>query len=319
MRPAPALLAGLFLTAATIPALAQTSECSSYVSDARRVCAAAVDATRAFHPVIGMLVSGGNPTLGSAATLGGLGHVSFALRANAIELVVPDLGYDGSNAAVPAGDKVWAAAPLAEGALGIYKGMPSGLLALDFLGSAQLLPTDPIDHLTVNAGARKIGDIALGLGYGARVGLLREMGPIPAVSVSVMRRDIPQMRYGDTSAGDRYSYNVDLQATNLRLIASKKVLAFDLAGGLGWDKYSGEAVIRFRDPLTGVTQPDVPVELDNSRLLGFINAGVSISVLQLTGEVGYQGGRDQELTTDFEEFDTTKGKFFAGFGLRLGF
>jgi hypothetical protein len=42
-------------------------------------------------------------------------------------------------------------------------------------------------------------------------------------------------------------------------------------------------------------------------------------MLRLTGEVGYQTGKDQNLSTSFEDFDTTKGKFFAGLGLRLGF
>jgi hypothetical protein len=313
------LPAGLLLVALTPPIFAQTPECSTYSSSAQRVCAAAVDGTRAFHPVVGVLVSGGNPTIGSAAALGGLGHASLALRANAVELVLPDLGYNGSSSAVPAGDKFWAPAPLVEGALGIYQGTGSGLLAVDLLGSAQLLPTDQIDDLAVDAGARRIGEVALGLGYGARVGLLREMGPLPAVSISVMRRNIPRVSYGDVSSGDRYSYAVDLNATNLRLVASKKLLVFDVAGGLGWDRYTGDAIIRFRDPVTGLTQPEVPVELDNSRALGFLNLGMSLSVFRLTGEVGYQGGKDQQLSTSFEDFDTTKGKFFAGLGLRVGF
>jgi hypothetical protein len=310
---------GLFLVAATLPVQAQTPECSPYAGSAGRVCSAAVDGTRALHPVMGVLVSGGNPTIGAAGTLGGLGHASFTVRANAVEVVLPDLAYNGSSSAVPAGEKFWAPAPLAEGSLGIYKGLPSGLLAVDLLGSAQLLPTDQIDNLTVDAGARKIGDIALGLGYGARIGLLREMGPLPAVSVSIMRRDIPRITYGDVPAGDRYSYGVDLHATNLRLIASKRLAVFDLAAGLGWDKYTGDAVIAFRDPITGIPQPAVPVELESSRVLSFLNAGFSLSVVRLTGEVGYQGGKDQNLSTEFEEFDTTKGKFFAGLGLRVGF
>jgi hypothetical protein len=310
--------AGVLLTAA-LPLRAQTPECSPYASNARRVCAAAVDGTRAFHPVIGVLVSGGNPTIGSAATLGGVGHASVTVRANAVELVLPDLAYNGSSSAVPAGDEVWTPAPAVEGALGIYRGKQAGLLAVDLLGSAQLLPTNQIDHLTLDAGARKIGDMALGLGLGVRVGLLREMGPVPAVSVSIMRRDIPRITYGDVTGGDRYSYGVDLRATNLRVVASKQLLAFDVAAGVGWDKYTGDALIRFRDPATGITQPEVPVELDNSRILTFVNAGMSLSVVRLTAEVGYQGGRDQNLSTDFEDFDTTKGKFFAGLGLRVGF
>lgn len=318
MRAAP-LLAGLFLVAAALPVQAQAPECSPYVSSAQRVCEAAVDGTRAFHPVIGVLISGGNPTIGSAGALGGLGHASLTVRANAVEVVLPDLAYNGSNTAVPAGEKFWAPAPLIEGVLGIYKGVGAGLLAVDLLGSAQLLPTDQINHLTVDAGARKVGDTAIGLGYGARIGLLRETGLLPAVSVSIMRRDIPQIIYGDVPAGDRYSYGVDLHATNLRLVASKRLLLFDLAGGFGWDKYTGDAVIRFRDPITGIPQPAVPVELDNSRVLTFVNAGMSLSVVRLTGEVGYQGGRDQHLSTEFEDFDTTMGKFFAGLGLRVGF
>ena len=317
MRAAP-LVSGLFLVAAVSPLLAQTPECTGYNGDAQRVCAAAVDGTRAFHPLIGVLVSGGNPTIGSAGALG-LGHASLTLRANAVQVVLPDLAYTGSGTTVPAGDKLWAPAPLLEGSLGLFKGVGNGLLALDLLGSAQLLPTDQISNLTVDSTARQIGGIALGLGYGARIGLLSERGPLPAVSVSVMRRDIPEITYGDVPGGDRFSYGVDLHATNLRLVASKNLLLLDLAAGLGWDKYTGDAVIRFRDPITNLAQPDVPVKLNSSRVLGFLNAGMSLSVVRLTAEVGYQGGKDQNLSTDFQDFDTTKGKFFAGLGLRVGF
>jgi hypothetical protein len=197
--------------------------------------------------------------------------------------------------------------------------MSGGLLAVDFLGSAQLLPTDQVDNLVVDSGARKIGSIALGLGYGARVGLSRGVGPLPAISVSVMRRDIPTITYGNVSAGDQYSYGVNLHATNLRLIASKQVAVLDVAAGLGWDKYTGDAIIQFRDPITNALQPNVPVELSSSRMLGFVNAGVSMSMVRLTGEIGYQGGKDHGLSTDFEDFDTTKGKLFAGLGLRVSF
>lgn len=313
------LAAALFLLAVVSSASAQTPECTGYVANAQRVCAAAVDGTRAFHPIVGVLVSGGNPTIGTAGTLGGLGHASFTIRANAVELVLPDLSYNGGSTTVPAGSKIFAPAPLLEGSLGLYKGMPAGLFAVDFLGSAQLLPTNQIDNLVVESGARKLGSIALGLGYGARIGILREMGPLPAVSFSIMRRDIPRVTYGDISSGDSYSYGVDLHATNLRLVASKQLLILGLAAGLGWDKYTGDAVIRFRDPITLTPQPDVPFELSSSRGLAFVNAGLSLSMLRLTGEVGYQTGKDQNLSTSFEDFDTTKGKFFAGLGLRLGF
>jgi hypothetical protein len=318
MRAAP-LLAGLFVLSLASAGQAQTPECSAYVGNAERVCAAAVDGTRAFHPVFGMLVSGGNPTIGSAATLGGLGHASATVRANGVNLVLPDLGYTGSSATVPAGDKLFLPAPLIEGSVGLYKGQARGLFALDFLGSAQLLPTDQINNVTVDPDARRIGSIALGLGYGARIGILQGVGPLPAVSVSLMRRDIPRITYGDVPAGDRFSYGVDLHATNFRVIASKQVAVVDVAVGLGVDKYTGNAIIQFRDPITLVIQPNVPVEVNNTRILSFVNAGLSLSKVRLTGEVGYQGGKDQQLSTTFEDFDTTVGKFFAGLGLRVSF
>src|SRR4051812_7725147 len=244
------LVAGLSLLTVVSSASAQAPECIGYVSNAQRVCTAAVDGTRAFHPLMGVLVSGGNPTIGSAGTSGGLGHASLTLRANAVEVVLPDLAYNGAGTTVPAGDKFLAPAPLVEGSLGIYKGMGAGLFAIDVLGSAQLLPTNQIDNVTVDPSARRIGTIALGVGYGARIGIVREMGPLPAVSFSVMRRDIPTISYGDVSSGDSYSFGVDLHATNLRLVASKQLLIFGVAAGLGLDKYTGNAVISFRDPIT---------------------------------------------------------------------
>jgi hypothetical protein len=318
MRTAP-FVAGLFLLTVAASVRAQAPECTGYSSNAQRVCSAAVDGTRALHPLIGVLVSGGNPTIGSAGTMGGLGHAALTLRANAVEVVLPDLNYNGASATVPAGDKILAPAPLLEGALGVYKGMGAGLLALDLLGSAQLLPTNQVDNLAVAQDARRIGSIAIGVGYGARIGILREMGPLPAVSFSVMRRDIPRITYGNTNGGDSYSYGVDLHATNLRLVASKRVLILGLAAGLGWDKYTGDAAIGFRDPITLTPQPDIPLHLSSSRGLAFFDAGLNLSVMRLTGEVGYQTGKDQNLSTNFQDFDTTKGKFFAGLGLRLGF
>jgi hypothetical protein len=147
------------------------------------------------------------------------------------------------------------------------------------------------------------------------VGLLRDDGPLPAVSVSAMRRHVPRLAYGDLGTADRFRYAVDLQATNLRLVASKQLAALQLAAGIGWDRYTGGAEIRLRD------RPDalIGLDLEESRTLAFVNAGLDLAAVTLVGEAGYQGGRDQELSTEFEDYDTTDGKFFAGLGLRLSF
>ena len=303
--------------AIAVPLHAQASGCAPYAGRTRNVCDAAVDGTRAFHPIVGLLVSGGNPVLGTAGTLGGLGRFSVTARANAARVVLPETGYDGSTSTVPASDELFAPVPLVEVAAGLYAGMPTGLLAVDVLGSAQLLPTDQLDNLAVAQGARRIGTVALGLGYGVRIGILRERGPVPGVSVSLMRRDIPPLTYGDLDDGDRYRYAVNLHATNLRLVAGKQLGVVELAAGLGWDRYTGDAEIRFRDPTTSIVQPAIQLDLDQTRAVLFLDAGLDLRILRLVGEAGYQTGKDQGLSADFEDFDTTSGKAFASLGLRV--
>jgi hypothetical protein len=196
----------------------------------------------------------------------------------------------------------------------------NGLLSIDLLGSAQLLPTDQVDNLTVDEDARSISDIALGLGYGARVGLLQGSFPIPAVSVSIMKRTIPRIQYGDiTDPSQDYQYGVDLQATNIRLTASTRLLFINIAAGLGWDNYTGEAEILFREPVSNLPQPPIDIELDNSRTMMFLDALLDFPIFKIAGEIGYQSGKDQDLPTDFEGIDDTKGKIFGSVGVRFGF
>jgi hypothetical protein len=317
MRAVPLSLA-VALTAVSTAGAQSGAGCALYGGDAGRVCAAAVDATRAIHPFLGLLISGGNPVLGTGSPLGGLGHFSVTARVNAVEVVLPRLSYDGSSSTVPRGQKVFAPSPVLEAAVGLYGGLPTGALAIDALASAELLPAGEFDDFRVDPDARRLGQVALGLGVGARLGILREAGPLPGISASIMRRDIPTITYGNIAGGDEFQYSVDLRALNLRLVASKRLAFLDAAAGVGWDKYTGDALIRVRDGFLPGAAPEIPIELDNSRVMAFLNAGVSLAALELVAEAGYQGGRDQELGTRFQDFDTTKGKFFGGLGLRLG-
>ena len=56
---------------------------------ATAACNAAVDAYKTFQPLAGVAISGGNPVLGTARTLGGLGHLFLSARINAVKAVVP--------------------------------------------------------------------------------------------------------------------------------------------------------------------------------------------------------------------------------------
>ena len=134
-----------------------------------------------------------------------------------------------------------------------------------------------------------------------------------------MRRAVPRVRYGDVSGGDDYSYSVDLTATSVRLVAGTRLGPVDLAAGIGRDKYTGDALIRFRDPLAVAVVHEAALELDESRTVLFADAGVSFGLVALAGELGWQSGTDDDLATTFEGFDPDEGMLFGGLGLRVGF
>jgi hypothetical protein len=66
------------------PLRAQNPECApdAGVAQAGRVCNAAVDGAGAFHPIVGLVTSGGNPVLGRAGSLGGPARFAITARVN---------------------------------------------------------------------------------------------------------------------------------------------------------------------------------------------------------------------------------------------
>ena len=311
-------LAAVLALAAT-PLAAQNPECAPYtgVSQAENVCNAAVDATRYFHPLLGLAISGGNPVVGSFRTLGGLGHLSIGLRATAFEASVPDLAYDGSSATVPSGGKVPLGAPTIDAALGLFNGMSNGLLSVDLLGSVVAVPNN-VANLTVDPDASTLGDFAYKIGYGARVGIFRGGFPIPSIGVSYMKRSIPTVQYGDVALGDDYSYRIGLDATNLRLTAGWRLALFDIGVGIGKDKYSGDAVVEFKHPITLATET-INIALEESRTTLFADLGINLGPLKVGGEVGLQTKNDLNTTSDFAGVDVNEGQKYASLGIRFQF
>jgi hypothetical protein len=282
------------------------------------LCDAAIDGTRAFHPVAGLLVSGGNPVLRTQSERGGLGRFALTVRANTARVQLPDLSYDGTAETVPAGQRLLFIAPLVEGSAGLYA-VP-GRLAFEALLSAQLLPTNQVEDLDVVPGGAHLGAAALGLGFGARAAVT--LAPsLPALSLSVMRRSVPRVQYGNiTDPLEEFQYAVDLRATNVRLAASQRFPGFAVAGGLGYDRYTGDADIAVREPDLPVNLVgNISIDLQASRWMLFANPSVEAGPLQVTGELGYQLPRSQDLATTFERFDPSSGRLFGGLGVRVDF
>src|SRR5438552_16198519 len=70
--------------------VAQEPQCNNIAfPGATQACNTAVDAVRALYPLAGMIVSGGNPVLGSGGALGGFGHLMPTARVDGIEAALP--------------------------------------------------------------------------------------------------------------------------------------------------------------------------------------------------------------------------------------
>jgi hypothetical protein len=305
------------------PLAAQEPQCNVPASPfATAACNTAVDGVRAFYPLAGMIVNGGNPVIGTAGSLGGLGHFALTARVNAIKAALPD-PQAGSQSPVPSSFNGAVPAPMVEGALGLFKGVGGGLLAVDVLGSALILPTG-INDLTVDSGATHISDAALGFGYGVRVGVLNGGFPVPAVSVSWMHRTVPRLRYGTLGpiigTGDDFEFTMDLTSDSYRAVAGWKLAVVDLAAGIGVDRYkSRDTNIRFHDAVTPTSVRTVVINPTNTRALVFVNGGLSLAVVKLVGEIGLQAGKDQSYFTQFSDFDPKAAHVFGGLGVRFGF
>ncbi len=312
---------GVLMATSLAPLQAQTNpQCANQTFErARNVCDAGVDGARVFHPVVGLLVAGGNPALGTVAPLGGFPHASIGLRVNAARVVTPDLNYSGNGRVVAADATVTAPAPSVEAAVGLFRGIGHGNLALDALGAAQLLPTDQIDKVRVSDDATRLGSVALAFAYGARVTVLGGYGAVPAVSVSVMRRSLPRIDVGDVGSGDRYAFGSNLDATSVRVVVGKSLGPLAVAAGVGRDRYTGDADITYRDPVTNAIQPSIRIGLKDTRSLGFLNASLSLGGMRLAAEIGQQQGSNLGLGTTFEQNDPSDGRVFGGAGIRVAF
>ena len=312
----------LAMIAGAAPLAAQEPQCASTNNFVQASCQAAVDGIRAFYPLAGMVVTGGNPVIGTARSLGGLGHFALTARVNAIKAALPDPTATNQTP-VPTSFNGAVPAPVIEGAVGLTKGLAGGLLAVDVLGSALILPTG-IDNLTVDANATKFLDAALGIGYGLRVGVLNGAFPVPAVSVSWMHRTVPRLRYGTIGpiigTGDEFEFTMDLTGDSYRAIAGWKLAAVDLAAGIGVDRYrSRDTNIRFHNAVTPTSVDTVVINPTNTRALVFVNGGLSLAAVKLVGEIGLQAGKDQQYVTQFQDFDPKAAHAFGGIGIRFGF
>lgn len=333
------LALGAALPARSAAQSSLASDCAALAGvgeGARELCIAAAQAAASAQPELGVLIAGGNPTLGTAGTgglrLGILPRVSAGVQINAVSARFPDLR--STEGATTKEYHAFAPAIAATASVGLYNGADlapgvGGFGSIDLLGSATWLPFHP-DGLDES-------DLAYGVG--ARVGLLRESFVLPAASVSLVRQRLNRVGYGNVcpggesptappggaclGGGDPAEFGFDLTTWSTRAVVSKQFLGLGAAAGIGYDRSHSDIryAVRYRDPVSGLTRvfrPE-PKDLSQGRWSLFANGSFSLLIARFAVEAGWLQGGDPlpEYRELDAKFDPTQGSFFGSIGMRV--
>ncbi|MFO7895172.1 MAG: hypothetical protein R6U63_15775 [Longimicrobiales bacterium] len=317
------------------------------------VCGQVANALSNVQPSIGVAFSGGSHTLGTATTIGRrLGlfpRISVTARVNAALAEVPDVFGGGFAPTVTDGGTVSAmptsgipvASLQADAVVGLFNGfsfgpMIGGVGAVDLLGSVSFIPA--VQQVQDVIG---LEDNIINMGIGARVGILKQGLVMPGVSVSGMYRRMGEVTFGDLETPDPAAFATDLSVMSLRAGVSKGLLMFDVLAGAGYDIYTSDTRFNWNleydctaptcDPAQTIAlQPQEAVagELKTAAWNVHANVGMSILLLNIVGEVGYQkatdlidadalSGANIPSDQDLTETALEGGRFFASLGVRL--
>lgn len=287
----------------------------------------AADLFQYLAPQLGMSLAGGNTTLGSTSTLGGLGHFSIGAHATALRGAVPDVAnfprcYTNAVRSNLPTTSSPIGLPSADAAIGIFGGLPLGLTnigGVDLLVSASYVPQFDKSGVSV-----KLPDGSLQLGYGARLGLLSESIIVPGVSLSYLRRDLPRVNMSAVNGSDSLLVSgLKLKTTSYRLVASKSLILFTVAGGVGQDKFDARvdtvrASVGAPAPI-GRAQASLGTQVQTlTRTNYFVDLSLNLLMLNLTGEVGQSTGGTITTFNSFQGDKPESSRTYASVGVRFG-
>lgn len=305
MRGAVALVA-LLLALAPFPLRAQDGTCGTEgCRFGRHAAAATLD---------GLMLAGGggNPWLGSASTLGfrtlTFPRIGVQARAGFTGMDVPGRGGEGAKGVTPM-------ALAAGGSMAILDGI-SPAPTVGGLGSVDVF---------ANAGVILLpGDAGFGTGspftwsIGARIGIFRESFTLPGITGSVAYRGIGGVDFDRPAVLEReagFSWS-SASAWQVRGVVGKRLSAFALAGGFGWDAAGAEVAIASRT--AGTTAIDDPVKIETDRYHVFADLTWTSLVWSLTLEAGYQLPVDEDGILGDSDL-SAGGRAFASLGARITF
>lgn len=292
-------------------------------------CQKAIDLFQYLAPQLGTSIAGGNPTLGQGGTLGGLGHFSAGIRVNVLQGSLPQV--DNLSVSTAGAQQTqfqtksqYLPMPVADLAIGVFKGVPLPLTnvgGVDLLVSASYVPE--YNNSGVNV---KVPNGSLKLGYGARVGILQESLLVPGIAVSYLVRDLPTLNVAGNSNGDSlYVNNLSLKTKAWRVTASKSLILFSLAAGVGQDKYDASTDVgahvaaRTLPPTSAANAGPVSMSQSLTRTNIFGDISMNLLLFKLNAEIGQVSGGTINTYNTFSGKQPADSRIYGSVGARFGF
>lgn len=318
---------------AAIPAglAAQTLRCpggspGSLPLVAQDACQQAYDVYQLIAPQLGLSLAGGNATAGTGNVLGGIGHFSVGVRANVLRGLLPDVNAAGFSQSITGAQSRTLPTktdpfglPTADAAIGLFKGFPLALtnvLGLDALVSGEYVPSITKSNFSLDPSSN------FKFGFGARVGLLSESIAFPAVSVTWIERDLPTTDVTATSGSNGGTTlgitGMTVKTQAWRIVASKSLIAFGLAAGIGRDAYDQSARITGSVAQAGfVGRDSISASQKLNRTNIFVDLSLNLPILKLVAEVGEATGGSVDTFNSFSGGRADRSLAYASLGLRL--
>lgn len=315
LRPALLVLASAFVLPAGASAQTLRERCEAVLGAEAR-CVTGADAAEVMQVRTGLAMTGGNPVPGTASTLGmrlgSMPRLSLGGRITAVPVDGPDADFTALSVHLDA-------------SVGLYQGLSvlptvGGLGSIDLLGSVGVMPFPR---------GRDYGNAPGSWALGARLGILRESFTAPGISVSAIYRSMGDFRYGAAGAPEspppfvsgrtvQHVRLADQRVLSYRAVIGKRFAGIGLLGGAGHDRFRADARVRVPHTMIVIGEPaQVTVDeagMRNTRNSLFVNASLTVLILNLSAEAGWQQGGDRGTDRTRE---VGKGGLFAGVAGRL--
>ncbi|HEX6629562.1 MAG TPA: hypothetical protein VF048_00640, partial [Gemmatimonadaceae bacterium] len=160
-------------------------------------------------------------------------------------------------------------------------------------------------------------------GFGARVGLVEESAVAPGVSVTYLRRSLPEVAVDALVDDDSLGVSdAKLTVDSWRLVAGKSFAMFGLSGGIGQDRYDAGASVSAVVNEGGDRHPTTTPAAFSQKLTrtnAFADLSMNLAVMRLVLEVGRVWGDDAPTFNTFAGTSPTEPRLYGSVGLRFGY